>query len=229
MAIQRVPGQMLDPNLLRTTNLAVSSSTQEGLLHLDVVNNRVGIKTSSPGNFDLDVNGTARFSSNVSITGNLTVTGETTVVSTTNMEIEDNILVLNSGGSTGNDAGLLINRAGTGNDAVFYWDEATDKFKIVTTTSDGSTVTNITDSAYVRLAGADPADAQDFVTKAYFEANSANAQYGTELQLGTPTDSSFGDGAYVGLATSDSVTDAIDDLNETMENIRNNTYVKSVD
>jgi hypothetical protein len=229
MAIQRVPGQMLESNLLRTTNLAVSSSTQEGLLHLDVVNNRVGIKTSSPGNFDLDVNGTARFSSNVSITGNLTVTGETTVVSTTNMEIEDNILVLNSGGSTGNDAGLLINRAGTGNDAVFYWDEATDKFKIVTTTSDGSTVTNITDSAYVRLAGADPADAQDFVTKAYFEANSANAQYGTELQLGTPTDSSFGDGAYVGLATSDSVTDAIDDLNETMENIRNNTYVKSVD
>lgn len=83
------------------------------------------------------------------------------------MEIEDNMLLLNSGGSTGNDAGIMIKREGSGDNAVFYWDEGADKFKIVLTTSDGSTVTNITDSSFARLAGADPQDAQDFVTLNY--------------------------------------------------------------
>ena len=167
MAIQRIGGQMLESNLTRVSDLAF----QTDLLYLDVDNSRVGIKTAAPGNFALDVNGTARFQDSVSITGNLTVTGLTTVVNTTNMEIEDNVLVLNNGGSTGNDAGIMINRGAAGNNAVFYWDEGADKFKIVTTTSDGSTVTNITDSAYAILSAADPVGDDDVVTKRYFDAN----------------------------------------------------------
>jgi hypothetical protein len=131
----------------------------------------VGIRTAAPGNFALDVDGTARFQDSVSITGDLTVTGLTTVVNTTNMEIEDNVLVLNNGGSAGNDAGIMINRGGAGNNAVFYWDEGQDKFKIVTTTSDGSTVTNITDTAFAILSAADPVGDDDLVTKRYFDAN----------------------------------------------------------
>ena len=160
MSIQRIPGQMLESNLTRSTDLAF----QTNLLYLDVSNSRVGIRTAAPGNFALDVNGTARFQNSVEITGDLTVTGTTTVVNTTNMEIEDNILLLNSGSSVGNDAGIMIKRQTSGNNAAFYWDEGADKFKIVTTTSDGSTVTNIDDTAYTRLAGADPVDNQDFVT-----------------------------------------------------------------
>lgn len=160
MSIQRIPGQMLESNLTRSTDLAF----QTNLLYLDVSNSRVGIRTAAPGNFALDVNGTARFQNSVEITGDLTVTGTTTVVNTTNMEIEDNMLLLNSGGSVGNDAGIMIKRQTSGNNAAFYWDEGIDKFKIVTTTSDGSTVTNIDDTAYTRLAGADPVDNQDFVT-----------------------------------------------------------------
>lgn len=167
MAIQRIGGNMLESNLTRLTDLAF----QTDLLYLDVDNSRVGIKTAAPGAFALDVNGTARFQDSVSITGNLTVTGVTTVVNTTNMEIEDNVLVLNNGGSTGNDAGIMINRGAAGNNAVFYWDEGSDKFKIVTTTSDGSTVTNITDSAFAILSAADPVGDDDVVTKRYFDAN----------------------------------------------------------
>ena len=170
MAIQRIGGQMLESNLTRVSDLAF----QTDLLYLDVDNSRVGIKTAAPGNFALDVNGTARFQDSVSITGNLTVTGLTTVVNTTNMEIEDNILMLNNGGSTGNDAGIMINRNGLGNNAVFYWDEDGEKFKIVTTTSDGSTVTSVTDSAYAILAAADPVGDDDVVTKRYFDANVAS-------------------------------------------------------
>lgn len=164
---------MLESNLTRSTDLAF----QTNLLYLDVTNQRVGIKTAAPGNFALDVNGTARFQDSVSISGNLTVTGETTVVNTTNMEIEDNMLLLNSGGSVGNDAGIMIKRQGAGNDAVFYWDEGSDKFKIVLSTSDGSTVTNITDSSFARMAGADPVDAQDFVTLNHL-ATAANITIG---------------------------------------------------
>jgi len=165
MAIQRVPGQMLEANLTRSSDLAF----QTDLLYLDVSNNRVGIKTNAPGNFALDVNGTARFQDSVTISGNLTVTGETTVVNTTNMEIEDNILVLNSGGSTGNDAGIMINRGGIGNNAVFYWDEVDDKFKFVISPSDGSTITSVDDSTLARIAVATPVDSDDATTKSYVD------------------------------------------------------------
>ena len=53
---------------------------------------------------------------------------------------------------------------------------------------------------------------------------------GMTTTLATPTDGSLTtDGAYVYWTTSTKVTDAIDDLNEVTENIRNNTFVKSVD
>jgi len=81
----------------------------------------VGVKTAAPGNFALDVNGTARFQDSVQITGDLTVTGTTTTVNTQNLTIEDNIIVLNSSGSIGNDAGIMIDRGSAGNNAVFYW------------------------------------------------------------------------------------------------------------
>ena len=162
---------MLESNLTRVSDLAF----QTDLIYLDIDNSRVGIKTAAPGNFALDVNGTARFQDSVSISGNLTVTGTTTVINTTNMEIEDNFILLNNGGSTGNDAGIMINRGAAGNNAAFYWDEGSAKFKIVTTTSDGSTVTNVTDSAYAILAAADPVGDDDVVTKRYFDANISEA------------------------------------------------------
>ena len=73
---------------------------------------------------------------------------------------------------------------------------------------------------------ADPTDAQDLATKAYVDSQSGS---GGNLQLGTPTDGTFGDGSFQQFTSGQSVTDAIDDLNEVMENIRNNTFVKSTD
>ena len=226
MAIQRIPGELLQSNLTRS---GVDLAFETNLLYLDVSNGRIGIGTDSPGAYKLDVNGTARFQNNVTVNGDLTVTGSTTTVDSKNLSVEDNILTLNSGSSTATSAGIMINRGSAGNPAVLYWDESNDKFKLVTTTSDGSTTSTITDSAYAKLAGADPSAADDFVTKRYFEANAAGGSVvGTNVTVGTPADSSFGDGALVTLGTASSVTDALDDLNETMENIRNSTYVKSV-
>lgn len=148
-------------NLVRD---GVDLAFQTNLLYLDVINSRVGIKTAAPGaGLALDVNGAARIQSDLEVTGDLTVSGNTTLVNTTNLEVEDNMLLLNSTGSVGNDAGIMINRGAAGNNAVFYWDEDEDTFKLVVTTSDGSTVTEITDSAFANFKVND-LTANSFVT-----------------------------------------------------------------
>lgn len=228
MAIQRIPGELLQSNLTRQ---GVDLAFETNLLFLDVSNARIGIGTDSPG-FKLDVVGNTRITGNQTITGNLEVQGTTTTIDSRNLTVEDNVIVLNSGSSQATSAGVMINR-GASNPALFYWDEANDKFKLVTTASDGSTTSTITDTAYAKLAGADPTDARDFVTKNYFDVNTAGfagsgSVIGSSIPIGSPSDSSFGDGALITLGDAHSVTGAIDDLNETMENIRANTFVKSV-
>ena len=77
MAIGRISGQLLKSNLLRAgENLAFETD----LLYLDVVNSRIGIRTSAP-TVDLDVNGHTR-STNITVDnqlniGNLHFTGNT--------------------------------------------------------------------------------------------------------------------------------------------------------
>jgi hypothetical protein len=77
MAIGRISGQLLKSNLLRAgENLAFETN----LLYLDVVNSRIGIRTSTP-TFDLDVNGHIR-STNLTVdtqlnVGDLHFTGNT--------------------------------------------------------------------------------------------------------------------------------------------------------
>ena len=64
-------------------------------------------------------------SANLTVTGNLTVNGTTTTVATTNTTVSDNLLELNSGaGSNANDAGILIERGSTGDNAIIAWDES---------------------------------------------------------------------------------------------------------
>jgi hypothetical protein len=78
----------------------------------------------------------------------------------------------------------------------------------------------------------DPTSAQDAATKAYVDAQiSAGAiSTGMEITLGTPTDSSLvTDGLYKSWTTSTKVTDSIDDLNEVVQNVLNNTAVSNVD
>ena len=145
MAIQRIPGELLQSNLTRQ---GVDLAFETNLLFLDVSNARIGIGTDSPG-FKLDVVGNTRITGNQTITGNLEVQGTTTTIDSRNLTVEDNVIVLNSGSSQATSAGVMINR-GSSNPALFYWDEANDKFKLVTTASDGSTTSTITDTAYAK-------------------------------------------------------------------------------
>jgi hypothetical protein len=85
MAVGRITGPLLKANLLRN---GVNLAFETNLLYLDVINGRVGIKTTTPA-YDLDINGTTRTSNlNVTIQANLasfTISGNT--ISSTNSQI----------------------------------------------------------------------------------------------------------------------------------------------
>ena len=78
----------------------------------------------------------ALISGNLVLTGDLTVNGSTTTVSSTNTTIADNLNELNTGiSASSNDAGIIIERGSTGNNAAIVWDESADKFAMGLTTS----------------------------------------------------------------------------------------------
>jgi len=226
MALNKIAGETLESNLIRNTDLAFNTD----LLYLDVDNGRIGVNTSAPGQFALDVNGNTRITGDQTITGDLVVQGTTTTIDSQNLVVEDNIITINENASGATDAGIMINRTAE-NNALFIWDETVDKFRFGTTTQDGSTVTDYSNLTLAKVQVGEPATDSDASTKKYVDDSIGGlsiVSQGTQITLGTPDDSTFGDGAYTGLTTSTKVTDAIDDLNETMENIRNDTYVKSV-
>ena len=91
---------------------------------------------------------------NLTMSGNLTVNGTTTTVATTNTTVTDNLLELNSGaGSNANDAGILIERGSTGDNAIIAWDESADKFIVGTTTATNTATGNLTIAAGTLVTG----------------------------------------------------------------------------
>ena len=69
-----------------------------------------------------------------------------------------------------------------------------------------------------------------YANAAFLAANNAGGSVvANTITLGTPTDGSLSNvGAYTSWTTATKVADAIDDLNEMMDNVRANTFVKSV-
>jgi len=89
---------------------------------------------------------------NLTVTGDLTVNGATTTVDTTNTNVKDSLVGLNQGASTGNDAGIIIERGSTGNDALIMWDESEGKWTLGTTTATASTTGNLNITAGTLVA-----------------------------------------------------------------------------
>ncbi|MBC8435754.1 MAG: hypothetical protein H8D84_02090 [Proteobacteria bacterium] len=100
----------------------------------------IGASTAAAGNFTaLDATGALTVGGNATVTGNLTVNGTTSTVATTNTVIADNILELNNGISAStNDAGIIVERGSTGNNACVIWDESADAWVFGTTTATGA-------------------------------------------------------------------------------------------
>ena len=110
----------------------VSAVTATELGHLDGVSG--AIQTQLDGKAALagaTFTGQVNMSDDLVVTGNLTVNGVTTTVSSTNLDVEDRLIMLADGatGSPSADVGLLFNRGNQGNAAIFY-DESAKTFKL---------------------------------------------------------------------------------------------------
>ena len=109
---------------------------------------------TSTGALALNVTGETSVSGALTVTGDLTVNGTTTTNNSVNLTVDDNIIELNSGiSASSNDAGIIIERGSTGNNAAIIWDESTDKFAMgLTTATAGDKSAGITVSVGTLLA-----------------------------------------------------------------------------
>ena len=117
-----------------------TTSAELVILAYKVVQLADTVPASTGGTFT----GNVVFSGNATVNGNLTASGTTTLVDTTNTVVKDNLLGLNHGAtSNSNDAGIIVERGSTGNDALLIWDESEDKWALGTTTSNASSTGNL--------------------------------------------------------------------------------------
>jgi len=82
------------------------------------INNAGGVYIQAGG---LDVSGSSVFHNNVIMQGNLTVNGTASFQNTTNLEVADQFILLNSGSSTFQDSGIVINTGNTGNSGSAWY------------------------------------------------------------------------------------------------------------
>jgi hypothetical protein len=115
---------------------------------------------------------------NLTISGNLTVSGDTTTLNTQTLNVEDNLVVLNSNvtESPTLDAGIEIER-GTSTNAKLYWDETQDQWSL---TQGGSAVYRVSTEGHTHVASnvTDFTEAvQDVVGGLVAGSNSLSANY----------------------------------------------------
>ena len=82
------------------------------------INNAGGVYIQAGG---LDVSGSSVFHNNVVMQGNLVVNGTASFQNTTNLEVADQFILLNSGSSTFQDSGIVINTGNSGNSGSAWY------------------------------------------------------------------------------------------------------------
>ena len=177
--------------------------------------------------------GNGLYVTDATITGNLVVSGDTAYVNVTALNIKDPIIQL---GNLAGGAPLTLNddkdrgevlhyyRGGSAKAAFIGWDNSNAEFAF------GSNVTLSENVIIFNELGNVRANYFLGDGSGLTNINAAGAGItGNVVTLGTPADSDIvSPGTVTTWETTTTVTDAIDDLNEAMENVRNNTYVKSV-
>ena len=152
---------------------------------------------------------------NVVVSNGLTVQGSTTTVDTTNLAVTDSLIELSSGLTTGalNDAGLIIERGTSGDNAFIGWDESEDKFTLGTTSATGVSVGSLTVTTGTLVADIEGAvtgtvssisnhdtdDLPEGSTNLYYTNGRAddrvNLQTGANLDLSSKSTTNLGEGS----------------------------------
>jgi len=177
--------------------------------------------------------GNGLYVTDATVTGNLIVSGNTAYVNVTTLDIKDPVIQLGNQANgapletnDGKDRGEVLHyyRGGSAKASFIGWDNSNAEFAFGSNVALSENVVTFNELGNVR-AGYFLGDGSGLTN-----INAAGAGItGNVVTLGTPTDTDLvSPGTVTTWETSTTVTDAIDDLNEAMENVRNNTYVKSV-
>jgi len=146
------------------------------------------------GTGNINTTGNAQFSGNLTISGNLNINGTTTTIDVTQLEVDDPLIYLNrnAGDNSTNttDAGVLIERGSSEDHAGMIWQESSDRFKFLTSSSITSSTTVVADitladieaaTAHVTATTAQYADlAELYVTDSEYEVGTVLVFGGTE-------------------------------------------------
>jgi hypothetical protein len=111
--------------------ISVATTTLDELNHVNGVTSAIQTQLDAVEARRAANNITTTFTDDVIVTGNLTVNGDTVTINTTNMDVDDTMIMLANGttGSPANDIGILFNRGDEGN-AAFFYDESATTFKL---------------------------------------------------------------------------------------------------
>ena len=112
---------------------------------------------------------------NLTISGNLTVSGTTSTINSTNMVVEDPLMILNKNAASigDRDIGLVFER-GINVNAAFIFDESADEFALVFTNEDGTTTGDVSIVSYATLHATSTAAQYSDLAERY-EADSSMA------------------------------------------------------
>ena len=138
-----------------TTNLTMTANSGPAkTLTIDAINSGAGTASITVGatsgtavnighsTSEVNIGDNLNVAGNTIITGDLTVNGATTTISTTNLNVEDALIVLQaelgSGVANATDIGIIMERGSSGDNAAIIWDEGADKFLLGTTTETGA-------------------------------------------------------------------------------------------
>ena len=219
MAISRVPGAALLSDLDRQGIDLEFTTSGNSLVYMDFANFRVGINESAPSQ-TLVVNGNALVANgHVFTSANLTYD----LGSTTNYW--QGVYAGQIWGTLQTNAQPNITSIGTLSDLTITGNLIVSGTAFANVTTSGNLNAGNNQIIYV----ASPVSGTDAANKDYVDAAISGSAYGNVIELGNPLDSNItSPGAWSYWTVNTSVTDAIDDLNEMLENVRANTFVKSV-
>ena len=190
-----------------------SLSYDNNELFWDQTNNRLGVGTGSPS-YELDIDGSGRFTGTLNVNGDLIVNGTTTTVNSTVVTIEDPILVLGSGTPTtddNKDRGIAFNYFdGSAKQGFFGYDDNEQKFTFMTdATIAGEVVSGTVGTIKANLVGdvTGNADTATLATDASGLTSAVTIQLGGQLS-GSDTFQDAGDTATITASlTSNAITD----------------------
>ena len=158
----------MNSNLIKELATPVTGSDAANKTYVDTV-----AASAVTGGTNAVSGTTGAFSSDVTITGDLTVNGTTTTINTTQIDLADNILLLNSDatGSASVNAGIEVERGDDANVSI-VWDETNDKWTIgshtfVASTFEGDLTGDVTGTVS-SIANHDTDDLSEGSTNKYF-------------------------------------------------------------